>query len=60
MKKSILEVVHESEKGLFDIGLMDVQTMHSFDLVFAEYLNASLLIPSNSRELEIKQEVTVI
>ena len=31
MKKSILEVVHESAKGLFEIGLMDAKTMHSFD-----------------------------
>ena len=31
MKKSILKVVHESAKGLFDIGLMDAKTMHSFD-----------------------------
>jgi len=31
MKKSILEVVHESAKGLFDIGLIDAKTMHSFD-----------------------------
>jgi putative transcriptional regulator len=31
MKKSILEVVHESAKGLFDAGLMDVKTMHTFD-----------------------------
>ena len=31
MKKSILEVVHESAKGLFDIGLMDAKTMHTFD-----------------------------
>jgi hypothetical protein len=29
MKKSILEVVHESAKGLFDAGLMDVKTMHT-------------------------------
>lgn len=31
MKKSVLEVVHESAKGLFDIGLIDAKTMHSFD-----------------------------
>lgn len=31
MKKSILEVVHESAKGLFEIGLMDAKTMRSFD-----------------------------
>lgn len=31
MNKSILEVVHESAKGLYDAGLMDVETMHTFD-----------------------------
>jgi putative transcriptional regulator len=31
MKKSILEVVHESATDLHDIGLMDVQTMRTFD-----------------------------
>ena len=31
MKKSILKVVHESAKGLFDIGLIDAKTMHTFD-----------------------------
>src|SRR6185312_1478062 len=31
MKKSILDVVHESAKGLFEIGLIDTQTMRSFD-----------------------------
>lgn len=30
-EKSILEVVHESAKGLFDIGLVDAKTMHTFD-----------------------------
>ena len=29
--KSILDVIHESAKGLFDAGLMDVKTMHTFD-----------------------------
>lgn len=31
MSKSILEVVHESAKGLYDAGLMDIETMHTFD-----------------------------
>ena len=31
MKKSILEVVHETAKGLHDAGLIDVKTMHNFD-----------------------------
>lgn len=30
--KSILEVVHETAKGLYDAGLMDVKTMHNFDV----------------------------
>lgn len=31
MDKSILEVVHESAKGLYDAGVIDVTTMHEFD-----------------------------
>lgn len=31
MNKSILEVVHESARGLYDAGLMNVETLHTFD-----------------------------
>lgn len=31
MNKSILEVVHESVKGLYDAGVVDATTMHEFD-----------------------------
>ncbi len=31
MKKSILEVVHDSVEGLYDAGLVDAKTMHEFD-----------------------------
>jgi len=31
MKKPILEVVHESAKGLYDAGLLDIETMKTFD-----------------------------
>lgn len=31
MNKSILEVVHESAKGLYDAGIIDATTMHEFD-----------------------------
>lgn len=31
MKESILKVVHESAKGLYDAGLLDSTTMHTFD-----------------------------
>ena len=33
MKKSILNVVHESAKGLYDAGIIDVTTMHEFDVL---------------------------
>jgi putative transcriptional regulator len=33
MDKSILEVVHESAKGLYDAGVIDVTTMHEFDVL---------------------------
>ncbi|MBI4356725.1 MAG: DNA-binding transcriptional regulator [Gammaproteobacteria bacterium] len=31
MKKSIMDVVHETAKGLYDAGLMGVETMRTFD-----------------------------
>lgn len=31
MDKSILDVVHESAKGLYDAGIVDATTMHEFD-----------------------------
>ena len=31
MDKSILEVVHEDAKGLYEIGLIDEQKMREFD-----------------------------
>ncbi len=31
MKKSILEVVHDSAKGLYDVNVIDATTMHEFD-----------------------------
>ena len=31
MNKSILEVVHEDAKGLYEAGLMDEETMRKFD-----------------------------
>lgn len=32
MKKSIEEVILETAKGLYDIGAIDAQTMHEFDV----------------------------
>jgi len=33
MDKSILKVVHESAKGLYDAGIVDATTMHEFDVL---------------------------
>jgi putative transcriptional regulator len=33
MKKSILDVVHGSAKGLYDAGIVDATTMHEFDVL---------------------------
>ena len=33
MEKSILDVVHESAKGLYDAGIVDSITMHEFDVL---------------------------
>ncbi len=33
MNKSILEVVRESAKGLYDAGILDAVTMHEFDAI---------------------------
>jgi putative transcriptional regulator len=47
MKKSILEIVHESVEGLYDAGLVDATTMHEF--------NAMCLTPvENLSSREIK------
>lgn len=48
MNKSILEVVHESVKGLYDAKLVDAETMHNFD--------AKCLPPvRNLKPIEIKR-----
>lgn len=33
MKKSILDVVHDSAKGLYDVDVIDATTMHEFDVL---------------------------
>lgn len=56
MKKSILEVVHESVEGLYDAGLVDVTTMHEF--------NAMCLTPVESlsareiKSLRLREKVS--
>jgi len=56
MKKSILEVVHESVKGLYDAGLVDIQTMHEFNaLCLAPVENFS---PREIKSLRLREKVS--
>jgi putative transcriptional regulator len=56
MKKSILEVVHESAKGLFDIGLMDAKTMHSFDAMCLPPVKQ--FSPKQIKQIRLREKVS--
>ena len=56
MKKSILEVVHESAKGLFDIGLIDTKTMHSFDTQCLPSIKK--LNPKQIKQIRLREKVS--
>ncbi|GEM_PF-6985890 len=45
-QSNILSVVHETAKGLYDSGLMGIETMHTFDAMY---------LPSDLTPKEIKQ-----
>ncbi len=56
MKKSILEVVHESAKGLYDAGLMDIKTMHTFDVMCLPPVRK--LTPTQIKRIRIREKVS--
>jgi putative transcriptional regulator len=56
MKKSILEVVHESAKGLFDIGLVDAETMHTFDALCLPPVRK--LSPREIKRIRLREKVS--
>jgi len=56
MKKSILEVVHESAKGLFEIGLMDAKTMHSFDVKCLPPVKQ--FTPNQIKQIRLREKVS--
>jgi len=56
MKKSILEIVHESVEGLYDAGIVDAETMHEFDaLCLTPVENFS---PRQIKSLRIREKVS--
>ncbi len=56
MKKTILDVVHESAKGLFDIGLMDAKTMHTFDAMCLPPVKK--LSPKEIKRIRLREKVS--
>ncbi len=56
MKKSILEVVHESAKGLYDAGIMDAKTMHTFDAICLSPVRD--LSPTEIKRLRLREKLS--
>lgn len=56
MKKSILEVVHESVEGLYDAGLVDAVTMHQFNALCLTPVED--LSPREIKSLRLREKVS--
>lgn len=56
MKKSILEVVHESAKDMYDIGLIDVKTMRTFDAMCLPPVHK--LSPKQIKRIRLREKVS--
>lgn len=56
MKQSILEVVHESAKGLYDTGLIDIKTMHEFDALCLPPVRK--LTPKEIKRIRLREKVS--
>lgn len=56
MKKSILEVVHESVEGLYDAGLVDATTMHEFNAMCLTPIES--FSPREIKSLRLREKVS--
>lgn len=56
MKKSILEVVHESVEGLYDAGLVDATTMHEFSALCLTPIES--MSPREIKSLRLREKVS--
>ena len=56
MKKSINDVIHESAKGLYDAGLMDAETMHTFDALCLSPVRD--LSPSKIKRIRLHEKIS--
>lgn len=55
-RNSILNAVHETAKGLYDIGLMDVVTMHEFDSLCLK--PAHKMTPHGIKKIRLREKVS--
>lgn len=56
MKKSILDVVHDTANGLYDAGLVDTKTMHEFDALCLTPVQD--LTPKQIKQIRLKEKVS--
>ncbi len=56
MTKSILEVVHESAKGLYDADLMNVETMRTFDALCLPLMRK--LSPHEIKRIRLREKIS--
>lgn len=56
MDKSILDVVHDSAKGLYDAGVIDATTMHEFDSLCLPPVKQ--LTASEIKKIRLKEQVS--
>jgi putative transcriptional regulator len=56
MKKSILDVVYDSAKGLYDAGVLDATTMHEFDSLCLPVIKQ--FTPVEIKKIRIKEQVS--
>ncbi len=56
MKKSILEVVHDSAKDLYEVGLLELNTMRTFDAMCLTPVHE--LSPSEIKCIRLREKVS--
>ncbi len=56
MNKSIFDVVHESAKGLHEAGLIDIKTMHTFDVMCLQPVKK--LSPRQIKLIRLREKVS--
>lgn len=54
--KSILEVVHETVGGLYDVGLVDATTMHQFNAMCLTHVEN--LTPREIKSLRLREKLS--